>query len=220
MPRRTRTPKCATCSPCASCTSAFNCFVLPSLLCVCVHLCLSVCVVVASLSCVPCVHIFTCQRVVMRLPLITKRRTCLSTHAKMKRVLTPLPSDSLAFCRRLHESTGVTFTSLYPGCIASSGLFRNHVPLFRYLFPRFQKNITKGFVSEEEAGKRLMQVRLSVLCAVKLAECVTKSGTMQPSLTCHPRLLHFVSAVLYWHNWSHLNCPFFPLLCRWLQAQT
>jgi protochlorophyllide reductase len=55
----------------------------------------------------------------------------------------------------------VTFTSLYPGCIASSGLFRNHVPLFRYLFPRFQKNITKGFVSEEEAGQRLMQVRVS-----------------------------------------------------------
>ena len=63
--------------------------------------------------------------------------------------------------RRLHEQTGVTFTSLYPGCIASSGLFRNHVPLFRYLFPRFQKNITKGFVSEEEAGQRLMQVRVS-----------------------------------------------------------
>mmetsp|Transcript_22745 Transcript_22745/g.62829 ORF Transcript_22745/g.62829 Transcript_22745/m.62829 type:complete len:389 (+) Transcript_22745:33-1199(+) len=60
--------------------------------------------------------------------------------------------------KRLHESTGITFASLYPGCIASSGLFRNHVPLFRYLFPRFQKNITKGYVSEEEAGRRLMEV--------------------------------------------------------------
>lgn len=34
--------------------------------------------------------------------------------------------------KRFHESTGVTFASLYPGCIASSGLFRNHVPLFRW----------------------------------------------------------------------------------------
>jgi hypothetical protein len=141
--------------------------------------------------------------------------------------------------KRFHASTGVTFASLYPGCIASSGLFRNHVPLFRWvpcccaatglpqgclaacqsleaawklpgsfleapnvggagcsvhrlqmlcndgcchdtcstscleprvtpthvlpcprrnLFPKFQKYVTKGFVSEEEAGKRLARV--------------------------------------------------------------
>lgn len=60
--------------------------------------------------------------------------------------------------QRLHESTGVTFASLYPGCIAETGLFRNHVGLFRTLFPPFQKYITKGFVSEEEAGRRLAQV--------------------------------------------------------------
>jgi hypothetical protein len=30
--------------------------------------------------------------------------------------------------------------------------------LFRLLFPPFQKYITKGFVSEEDAGKRLAQV--------------------------------------------------------------
>ena len=52
----------------------------------------------------------------------------------------------------------MTFASLYPGCIATSGLFRNHFPLFRILFPLFQKNVTKGYVSEEEAGKRLAQV--------------------------------------------------------------
>ncbi|EXB79642.1 Protochlorophyllide reductase [Morus notabilis] len=62
------------------------------------------------------------------------------------------------FHRRYHEETGVTFASLYPGCIATTGLFREHIPLFRLLFPPFQKYITKGYVSEEEAGKRLAQV--------------------------------------------------------------
>ncbi|MQL78246.1 hypothetical protein Taro_010669 [Colocasia esculenta] len=62
------------------------------------------------------------------------------------------------FHRRFHEETGITFTSLYPGCIATTGLFRSHIPLFRILFPPFQKYITKGYVSEEESGKRLAQV--------------------------------------------------------------
>lgn len=62
------------------------------------------------------------------------------------------------FHRRYHEETGITFASLYPGCIATTGLFREHIPLFRLLFPPFQNYITKGYVSEEEAGKRLAQV--------------------------------------------------------------
>ncbi|KAJ0251484.1 Protochlorophyllide reductase B [Hirschfeldia incana] len=62
------------------------------------------------------------------------------------------------FHRRYHEETGITFASLYPGCIASTGLFREHIPLFRTLFPPFQKYITKGYVSETESGKRLAQV--------------------------------------------------------------
>ncbi|CAN1796385.1 Protochlorophyllide reductase A, chloroplastic [Linum perenne] len=62
------------------------------------------------------------------------------------------------FHRRYHDETGITFSSLYPGCIATTGLFREHIPLFRLLFPPFQKYITKGYVSEEEAGKRLAQV--------------------------------------------------------------
>ncbi|KAG1355156.1 protochlorophyllide reductase [Cocos nucifera] len=62
------------------------------------------------------------------------------------------------FHRRYHEDTGIAFASLYPGCIATTGLFREHIPLFRLLFPPFQKYITKGFVSEDEAGKRLAQV--------------------------------------------------------------
>ncbi|MEC4819092.1 MAG: protochlorophyllide reductase [Scytonema sp. PMC 1069.18] len=60
--------------------------------------------------------------------------------------------------RRCHEQTGITFSSLYPGCVATTALFRNHYPLFQKLFPIFQKYITGGFVSEEEAGKRVAQV--------------------------------------------------------------
>ncbi|KAL7087724.1 hypothetical protein ACP275_13G085900 [Erythranthe tilingii] len=62
------------------------------------------------------------------------------------------------FHRRYHEETGITFASLYPGCIATTGLFREHIPLFRLLFPAFQKFVTKGFVTEEESGERLAQV--------------------------------------------------------------
>ena len=62
------------------------------------------------------------------------------------------------FHRRFHEETGITFASLYPGCIATTGLFREHIPEFRLLFPPFQRFVTKGFVSEEESGKRLAQV--------------------------------------------------------------
>eukprot|EP00448_Togula_jolla_P004127 CAMPEP_0170605586 /NCGR_PEP_ID=MMETSP0224-20130122/20051_1 /TAXON_ID=285029 /ORGANISM="Togula jolla, Strain CCCM 725" /LENGTH=500 /DNA_ID=CAMNT_0010930597 /DNA_START=90 /DNA_END=1592 /DNA_ORIENTATION=+ len=60
--------------------------------------------------------------------------------------------------RRYHQSTGVVFTSLYPGCIAETNLFREHYPVFRAIFPIFQKNVTNAYVSEEEAGKRLAKV--------------------------------------------------------------
>jgi hypothetical protein len=75
--------------------------------------------------------------------------------------------------QRFHDSTGVTFASLYPGCIAETGLFREHYGLFKTLFPPFQKYVTKGYVSEEEAGRRLAQVITGLLhayqiCHVKL----------------------------------------------------
>ncbi|MEA5505850.1 protochlorophyllide reductase [Halotia wernerae UHCC 0503] len=60
--------------------------------------------------------------------------------------------------RRYHESTGITFSSLYPGCVATTPLFRNHYPLFQKLFPLFQRYITGGFVSEELAGQRVAEV--------------------------------------------------------------
>ncbi len=60
--------------------------------------------------------------------------------------------------RRYHDSTGITFTSLYPGCVADTPLFRNHYRLFQKLFPLFQKYITKGYVSQELAGERVASV--------------------------------------------------------------
>ena len=48
--------------------------------------------------------------------------------------------------------------SLYPGCVAKSKLFRNTPWIFRFLFPLFQKFITKGYVSERLAGKRVALV--------------------------------------------------------------
>ncbi|MBE9182812.1 protochlorophyllide reductase [Oculatella sp. LEGE 06141] len=60
--------------------------------------------------------------------------------------------------RRYHDSTGITFSSLYPGCVADTPLFRNHYPLFQKIFPWFQKNITGGYVSQELAGERVAAV--------------------------------------------------------------
>lgn len=60
--------------------------------------------------------------------------------------------------RRYHDSTGIIFNSLYPGCVADTPLFRNSYPLFQKIFPWFQKNITGGYVSQELAGERVAQV--------------------------------------------------------------
>ena len=62
------------------------------------------------------------------------------------------------FHRRFHTSTGVIFNTLYPGCVAETALFRYAPPLFQKIFPWFQKNITKGYVSQELAGDRVAQV--------------------------------------------------------------
>ncbi|MBC1236896.1 protochlorophyllide reductase [Nostoc sp. 2RC] len=60
--------------------------------------------------------------------------------------------------RRYHQSTKIVFSSLYPGCVAETPLFRNHYPLFQKLFPLFQKYITGGYVSQELAGERVAAV--------------------------------------------------------------
>jgi len=69
---------------------------------------------------------------------------------------------------RFHRSTGISFSSIYPGCIAESPLFREKRPWFRKYFPIFMKYVTGGFVGEEEAGQRLFQVLHDPRC--------TKSG--------------------------------------------
>ena len=60
--------------------------------------------------------------------------------------------------RRLHHETGIVFTSLYPGCVADSPLFRHAPGAFRRIFPWFQKNITGGYVSQQLAGERVAKV--------------------------------------------------------------
>mmetsp|Transcript_12996 Transcript_12996/g.18934 ORF Transcript_12996/g.18934 Transcript_12996/m.18934 type:complete len:561 (-) Transcript_12996:484-2166(-) len=59
---------------------------------------------------------------------------------------------------KYHKLTGIAFSSIYPGCIAESPLFREKRKWFRKYFPVFMKYITGGFVSEQEAGQRLFQV--------------------------------------------------------------
>lgn len=69
---------------------------------------------------------------------------------------------------RYHRQTGIAFSSIYPGCIAESPLFREKREWFRKYFPVFMKYITGGYVGEEEAGQRLFQVCHDPRC--------TKSG--------------------------------------------
>mmetsp|Transcript_11046 Transcript_11046/g.31723 ORF Transcript_11046/g.31723 Transcript_11046/m.31723 type:complete len:421 (+) Transcript_11046:270-1532(+) len=60
--------------------------------------------------------------------------------------------------RRYHKDTGIVFSSMYPGCIAETALFREKRQWFRKIFPLFMKYVTGGYVSEVEAGERLAQV--------------------------------------------------------------
>ncbi len=57
-----------------------------------------------------------------------------------------------------YKDSPILFSSLYPGCVANTKLFRNTPKLFQILFPWFQKLITGGFVSQSLAGKRVAQV--------------------------------------------------------------
>eukprot|EP00968_Pinguiococcus_pyrenoidosus_P013439 scaffold1220_cov259-Pinguiococcus_pyrenoidosus.AAC.111 len=65
---------------------------------------------------------------------------------------------------RYHDETGINFMSLYPGCIATTSLFREKRLWFRVWFPWFMKFVTGGFVSEEESGDRLAQVVTDERC--------------------------------------------------------
>jgi len=59
---------------------------------------------------------------------------------------------------RYHEDTGIVFSSMYPGCIAETALFREKRKWFRKIFPLFMKYVTGGYVGQKEAGERLAQV--------------------------------------------------------------
>jgi len=60
--------------------------------------------------------------------------------------------------RRYHDETGMIFNTLYPGCVADTALFRETPKAFQTIFPWFQKNITKGYVTQELAGERVAEV--------------------------------------------------------------
>jgi protochlorophyllide reductase len=65
---------------------------------------------------------------------------------------------SREFHRRYHLANGVTYSTVYPGCVADTALFRDTPKLFQTIFPWFQKNITKGYVTQLLAGERVAQV--------------------------------------------------------------
>mmetsp|Transcript_12542 Transcript_12542/g.50967 ORF Transcript_12542/g.50967 Transcript_12542/m.50967 type:complete len:119 (+) Transcript_12542:975-1331(+) len=60
--------------------------------------------------------------------------------------------------RRYGRQNNITFTTLFPGCVAKSGLFREKRAWFRSIFPTFQAYVTQQYVSEELAGLRAAQV--------------------------------------------------------------
>lgn len=60
--------------------------------------------------------------------------------------------------RRYHDETGIIFATLYPGCVADTALFRDTPKAFQTIFPWFQKNITKGYVTQDLAGERVAAV--------------------------------------------------------------
>ena len=65
---------------------------------------------------------------------------------------------SREFHRRHNDRTGIVFNTLYPGCVADTALFRDTPALVRRVFPWFQKNVTKGYVTQSLAGERVAEV--------------------------------------------------------------
>jgi protochlorophyllide reductase len=67
--------------------------------------------------------------------------------------------------KRYHNTTGIVFSSMYPGCIAETALFREKRSWFRKAFPWFMKYVTGGYVGEQEAGERLAQCIDDPVCS-------------------------------------------------------
>ena len=65
--------------------------------------------------------------------------------------------------KKFHRSHGVSFSSIYPGCIAETPSFGEGFRTYTY-FPIMMEHITGGHVSVEEAGQRLFQVAHDPRC--------------------------------------------------------
>jgi protochlorophyllide reductase len=57
---------------------------------------------------------------------------------------------------KYHKLTGVSFASMYPGCIAESPLFREKRAWFRKYFPLFMKTITGTYTSSRRRQCELL----------------------------------------------------------------
>jgi len=80
--------------------------------------------------------------------------------------------------RRYHDETGIVFSSMYPGCIAETNLFREKRQWFRDLFPVLMKGVGV-YVSEAEAGERLAQVISDPVCGAKSGVYWSWNGNAQ-----------------------------------------
>jgi light-dependent protochlorophyllide reductase len=65
---------------------------------------------------------------------------------------------------RYHRSSEISFSSVYPGCLETSPLFKEKREWFKKYFPEFLKYMKGSFVGEEEAGQRLFQVLHDLRC--------------------------------------------------------
>merc|ERR1719262_1747169 len=70
---------------------------------------------------------------------------------------------------RFHRSSDISFSSIYPGCLADSPIFKEKREWFEKHFPAYMEHLTSGFIGEQEAGQRLFQVLHDPRCR--------KSGT-------------------------------------------
>lgn len=66
---------------------------------------------------------------------------------------------------RYHRQTGIAFSSMYPGVMADSDLYREKDAYFREHFPILVKSMADTYISEEDAGRRLFQVAHDPRCS-------------------------------------------------------
>lgn len=116
---------------------------------------------------------------------------------------------------KYHKSTGIVFSSMYPGCIATTNLFREKRTWFRVLFPLFMKYVTGGYVSEEVGNNIRPQTETKGVKHESFSGSwrTTSSGGFRPGVQQVWRLLvlewrckavacqGFQNRQSYWHWW-------------------